>query len=354
MKHNLPSLLIGIGLFLAGLAVVRYQEVKQLASRFFPQETAEPIVMPRAVATASPPTLPPKKESPSKEDAVRELPGDGQALMQEAAKALQKLTSLEVKMRYKAIAFDQEVMGAGQYWQLGEGPEKLMRMDLKIASAGGDIFQQEVCTKDHFWTRKMLPLEEKAILERVDLLRLRTAIARVSQQDTTVESRAWMMLGGLPRILGQLEQSYTFLPPKTVQAKGGTLWLIRGRLRPDWVAALGNGKPEVTSELGEQVPIEVDVYLGKETIGPELFPFRIEYYRFADKQKKKSWLMPDEKAEPILSSQQEPLTLLMSLEFLQPQQDVDLDPRFFEFDPGDAEYDDGTQSCLSRLWLTRQ
>ncbi|MFO0886362.1 MAG: hypothetical protein U0894_19645, partial [Pirellulales bacterium] len=234
------------------------------------------------------------------------------------------------------------------------GPEKLMRMDLKIASAGGDIFQQEVCTKDHFWTRKMLPLEEKATLERVDLLRLRTAIARVSQQDSTVESRAWMMLGGLPRILGQLEQSYTFLPPKTVQAKGGTLWLIRGRLRPDWVAALGNGKPEVTSELGEQVPIEVDVYLGKETIGPELFPFRIEYYRFADKQKKKSWLMPDENAERILSSQQEPLTLLMSLEFLQPQQDVDLDPRFFEFDPGDAEYDDGTQSCLSRLWLTRQ
>lgn len=335
MKHNLPSLLIGISLFLAGLVALRYGDISKLVS------SSDAVISSPSTGAAATPS------------SVTAASGDGQAMVQQASEALQQLPSLEVKLRYKTIVLDQEVLGTGQYWQLGQGPEKLMRMDLKIASTGSDIFQQEICTQHHFWTRKLLPQEKKALLERVDLLRFRTAITRVSQQDSGVRDRAWMLLGGMPRILGQLEQSHLFAAPKVVQVRGGSLWQLRGRLRPEWVSMLGNGQPQVQDDLGEQVPLEVDVYLGKETSGPNLFPYRIDYFRYAPASKQIKKLFQEATPAAYTSSQGEPLALLMSLEFLQPQQDADLDPRFFDFDPGDAEYDDGTQSCLARLGLSR-
>lgn len=343
MKLNLPNLLIGITIFAVALIVMEWRAKTQVT-----RTPASSASVPEVTNT----TQSRIEKAPLE---AGDFSQEGQNLVKQSVIELQALSSLEVKLKYRTFVYGEEISGTGQYWQLGEGPEKLLRMDLKIASASGDIFQQEICTHQHFWTRKMLPLEKKALLERVDLLRLRTAVARVSQKNPEAGVRAWQMLGGITRIVSQLDQSYLFGVPREMKVKGGSLWRIRGRLHPSWIGFMSNRSEQVTHEMGEQIPLECEIYLAKESSGPKLFPYMIDYYRYIPPPKKNrvNTGIPETPIGTMVSSKGEPLALLMQQEFLLPQSPVELDARFFDFDPGDAEYDDQTQACLIRLELSK-
>ena len=163
-----------------------------------------------------------------------------------------------------------------------------------------------------------------------------------------------MLLGGMPRLLTELDRMYEFGAPKNVVIQGGSLVVLRGRLRPAWLQALTGSETLRPQPLGEQVPQEVELTLSRNSQGPRYFPYQMDFFRSPSAAER------DAQAKLAAQAKQagqtgKPLALplLMRLEFLPAPRQGELDPRFFDFDPGDAEFDDGTQPCLRRLGLMK-
>lgn len=269
--------------------------------------------------------------------------GQGSAppnLVAEAALELLRQPSLEAKIRHRIDLFGHELVGVGLYQQLGEGTDQLRKLELKLQAGSRASTVQQVCAGRFLWTRHELP--GKTSLTRIDLRKVREALAVASRAPTFNPASNWMAIGGLPKLLQELNENFTFDAPGESQIGEIPVWVVSGRWKPDRLAillpdqrdAILAGKPARLEKLAPHLPDQVRLTLGRDNLFP-LFPYRIEYLR-SDKASRSG--AESDTARPIVT-----------MELFELRRRDDLDRRDFLYAPGDQDIVDQTDAFIKGL-----
>jgi hypothetical protein len=245
---------------------------------------------------------------------------------------LDRLEQLSARVRFRIALFDQELIGAGTYFQSGAGQQKKLRSELRLQTQDDVIGALQVCDGRYLWSNSETFIGP--MLTRVDLRRVRQ---RREQQGTANADEIWAW-GGLPKLLKNLETSFQWDQALTgyLEADKTPAWSIRGMWRGEQYAKL---VPEQTPQLGEtvlggfpaQVPGSVTLYIRQQ----DYFPQRIEYRRPPVGTQANT---PPEEWVPCVM-----------IEFTDIAMDRPLEPGVFEFQPGkQQEVVDLTDNLLQK------
>ncbi len=284
---------------------------------------------------------------------------DGNALVAQAARRVQAEPSVQAQIRFRIDAGGQNLLGNGLYLQLGDGPEKLLRFDLKLQVANRTAALQQISGQQYFWVRRDLPPANHKV-SRVNLRAIRQAIAKqnvLNDKDhdltgTPLRSPgddAWLLLGGLPALLEALHRDFEFGAARAGEiefpAAGDgrahrlPVWAVSGTWKKErWEALTATADKSKTS-LPPSLPQRVDLVLGRNERTFELFPYRVIYYA------------GEKTSGAGQGAQAANLTPMVSLELFNVQAAAELDPRDFDYNPGEQEVEDLTQAYLQKLGL---
>jgi hypothetical protein len=273
-------------------------------------------------------------------------PGDrgqlsGQQLLAEAVRRVDQEPSLAADVRYRVDAFGQQLLGTGRYLQSGAGQRRQLRLDLRMQVQDRPATLVEIRGTDEYWIRREVP-PVAATLGRVDLAQLRRATRRSEAPagEEALPRGAWIMLGGLPRLLVSLNEHFEFGSPKTDEVQialpGGQvqrlpIWVLEGRWKPARLAALA-GKSG--GSLPEQLPERVQVVLDRSDSSLPLFPYRVTYFRTASEQ---------DAARSIPAGRE-----LMTLELFNVRRVGQIDAREFKYESGEQEVLDLTAAYVQQ------
>jgi hypothetical protein len=277
--------------------------------------------------------------------------GAGNRAVAASAKSVHAESALSADLRTRIDAFGHELVGQGSYHQLGKGPEKLLKLELKIQIADQAVIRQEICGPTYYYLRRQSPLAPPS-LGRVNLRQLRTAIARAPDTMASDPGELWIMLGGLPRLLESLHQNFDFTDPRPdelqFKAEGSAaierlpVLVVRGKWKADRLAALRQTDKGLSKDRAEQLPDAVELVLGRDDQPLPLFPYRITFQK-AD---------GEGQGRAGRGGETDSLRPMLTLELFNVHRKGDLDPWQFDYQPGDHEVADLTQSYLQRLGLT--
>ena len=272
----------------------------------------------------------------------------GSTIVADAARRVAAEPAISAEMRYRIDAFGHELVGSGNYLQFGPGSEKLLRLDLKMQVGDKLATIQEIRGAEAYWIRRDVPPAATS-LGYVDLRQLRknatttaaAAPASIMPQDD------WIMLGGLARLVAALDQNFAFDTPKADEirftASDGKsvvrlpIWRVSGLWKPDRLATLTDRDPKKPSSLPEQLPDRVDLVLGRTDDVLPLFPYSISYFRTPAPDKN----APKDAPPP---GPRELLTLELFNVSRKP-----IDPREFQYQPGDQDVKNLTQYYVQRM-----
>jgi hypothetical protein len=240
-------------------------------------------------------------------------------------------------VRYRVDAFGHHLLGTGNYLQSGPPAARQLRLDLRMKVGDKPATHQEIRGLDYYWIRREVP-PNPPTLGRVDLVLLRRALQRTDPlaQGDALPRGAWIMLGGLPRLLTSLDRSFEFAAPQAdeVQLAGGgdipqrlPIWVLSGKWKPARLAAL-SGR-EDGNQLPDQFPDRVEIVLDRSDQTLPLFPYRISYFRAAEGQS-----VPRE---------------LLTVELFNVRRVPPIDPREFQYQAGEQEVLDHTSAYIQQF-----
>ncbi len=277
----------------------------------------------------------------------------GNRTLAAAARSVQAESALSADMRCRIDAFGHELAGQGSYQQLGKGPEKLLKLELKVQVADQAVTRQEICGPTYYYIRRQSPLAPVS-LGRVNLRQLRLALARAPAAIATNPTDVWILLGGLPKLLESLHRDFEFSDPRPDElqfaiADGGQVQrlpvvVLRGHWKTDRLTELRRTEKGTSKDRAEQLPDEVEIVLSREDQTPPLFPYRVTYLTKSGQ--------PGQGGAGDREGEGSPKPLL-TLELFNVHRKGNLDPRDFDYQPGEQEVADLTQSYLQRLGLTK-
>ncbi len=267
----------------------------------------------------------------------------GQDLLAQGAQRLYRQPALSAKIRQRVRIFGQELVGSGAYLQMGDVPEKMLRLELKLQLAGQVSTLQQVSNGAELWTRRQV-LDAKT-LSYVDLQRVRRELAVAREKRPLDLTADWMVLGGLPALLTGLEESFRFGAAQPAQFNQMAVWVIEGawkpaelaKFLPNQKAAILAGQPADTRSLPPEVPERVQVVLGME----DLFPYQIEFRRHKR----------DEPGKGDAAGQGSLWEPMLTMELYEVQFGAQLDPLQFQYKPGTQEVADHTDVYLRKFGL---
>lgn len=205
----------------------------------------------------------------------------GQELLVQAAQQVYRQPALSAKIRERVRMFGEELAGSGAYLQLGDAPEKMLRLDLKLQLAGHVSTLQQVSNGGELWTcRQVL---DKSTVTFVDLQRVRHDLAAAHPERPLDYAADWMVLGGLPALLKGLHDNFQFGSAQGGEFKQRRVWVLEGKwkpaelakLLPDQREAILAGRSADLAALPPEAPTQVQVVLGAD----DLFPCQIEFRR---------------------------------------------------------------------------
>jgi hypothetical protein len=269
----------------------------------------------------------------------------GQVLVADAAKRVASEPAISAELRYRIDAFGHELVGTGNYLQYGAGSDKLLRLELRMQVGDKPATVQEIRGDESYWIRRDVPPTPPS-LGRVDLRQLRKSLAQSSGQSPSdvLPQGDWIMLGGLSRLLGALEQNFQFTEPTADELRfnaeeGKTvvrlpIWRVTGQWKPERLAALAEQEKGKPKALPEQLPDRVEIVLGRTEDVLPLFPYCITYWRTPSRGKNSK----DEPAEP---------RELLTLELFNVSRKR-IDPREFQYQPGDQDVQNLTPLYVQR------
>jgi hypothetical protein len=276
------------------------------------------------------------------------------SIVADSAHRLAAEPAISAEMRYRIDAFGHELVGTGSYLQFGPGAEKLLRLDLKMQVGDKLATVQEIRSADAYWVRRDVP-PTPASLGYVDLRQLRSKSAATTAPTappTVMPQDDWIMLGGLARLVAALDQNFTFDNPKADEirftASDGKsivrlpVWTTSGTWKSERLATLTDRDPKKPSSLPEQLPDRVELVLGRTDDVLPLFPYRISYFRTPPLDNKSA----DKHAPPDAPppTPRELLTLQLFNVSRKP-----IDPREFQYQPGDQDVKNLTPYYVQRL-----
>ena len=255
----------------------------------------------------------------------------GQELVREAALRVYSLPSLQAQLRMKLTSQERQSVASGDYLQVGAAEEKLLKLHLKVPIGGKVGSIQQIRGPHYLWILRDLPPDEPQI-ERVILRTARLEIVKAEEAGRLPPLEGWILLGGLSRLLANLDASFEFGPPRQATLGDVPVLIVRGKWKPAALKRLTKAKP---AELPEQLPHEVEITLGAADQPYPLFPYRIEYLRNEDPEQGRG----------------EAHRSLALIEFFELGPARSVDRGQFEFDSEDRDIDDVTMSYLRRLGI---
>ncbi|MBW3596827.1 MAG: hypothetical protein KY475_06070 [Planctomycetes bacterium] len=261
-------------------------------------------------------------------------PPAGQSLLVQAAQSLYRQPALSAKVRQRVQMFGEELVGTGSYLQLGDAPEKMLRLELKLQLAGQTSSLTHVSNGAQLWIRREVP--GAAMISYVDLQRVRREMAAARETPPADLGADWMVLGGLPALLRGLNENFQFAAARPAEFGGLGVWVIEGAWRPEALARLVPERESAdAASLPPELPEQVQVVLGRD----DLFPYQIEFRR--------SRPAPE-------AGEGRGWSPLLTLELFEVQFGAQLDPLQFQFNPGEQEVADHTELYLRKLGVERR
>lgn len=204
----------------------------------------------------------------------------GNAIMQAALESVRGQDSISARLRQQINLLGHQLAGPGLYLQQGRGASRKFRLEMSIQRAQASSTISQVSDGRFLWIYENLNGQPQ--LKIVDLRRVRDELNARDRQATPLVSES-LAMGGLPRMLGDLQNGFQFLPTSETYLGDVPVHELRGvwrpeplaKLLPDQVEAIRAGNAVRLDGLSMQVPHEVVIYIGKQGS----FPHRIEYHR---------------------------------------------------------------------------
>jgi hypothetical protein len=274
---------------------------------------------------------------------------DAQRLVAEAGRLVAAEPAIGADLRYRVEAFGQDLIGSGSYFQWGEGPEKLLRLELKMLVGEQPATLLEIRGRETYWLRREVP-PTLPVLGRVDLRKFRKSVAPLpTDARAAAPASGWLLMGGLPRLLLALEQNFAFSSAQQDElqfksSEGDSLvrlpiWKVEGEWKPERLAALTQKQPSRLGVAADHMPTRVELVLGRTDDILPLFPYRVTYLRAADEAS-----AAGSRGEGAAHEQ-----TLLSLEFFNVSRRGGFDPALFDYQPGEQEVQNLTTSYVQRF-----
>jgi hypothetical protein len=278
--------------------------------------------------------LPGAAQSPAAGADGTSAPLAAEPLLQSAIAALDRYSTISASIRQRASLLDHQLVGSGHYLQ-GPARFNLLRLELQLQAGSSRATLLVVGDGRFLWIHRDVLATQ--IIYRVDADRVRQAWEKEAADRGQPRAIDALALGGLPRMLRGLSESFQFTSVEDGQLGAFPVRIVRGAWRnerlvdilPDQRAALEQGQPADLTKLPEHVPDEVLLYLGRE----DLFPYRFEYRRSAFEKKSKQ------------AERKEPVTLA-TLELFEVQVNGAIDTQQFIYNPGQQPFEDATDAVL--------
>jgi hypothetical protein len=270
------------------------------------------------------------------------LPSDGQQFIKEAAGRVFQHPSIAAKLRVNIDLFGQQLMGAGKYLQLGEGEDKLLRLELSVQTDDHTLTFQQVCDGRFLWLRRDLP--DSVDLGRIDLKRLRREVGHQPPLHAAARMDTWMALGGLPKLMNSLDENFDFAAPQPTELAGVKMLALIGRWKAERLirllpeqetADLQQPATIHPAHLPPHLPHRVNVLLGHD----DLFPYRVEYLRQD----------PGSSGNRRGQMNGQPWTVMTRIDFREVSIPATIDPLQFVYQPDAAEIEDRTRAMVETL-----
>lgn len=299
--------------------------------------SAKPVAVSFPAAPAAAAAQPPAQVAPQ-----------GAPLFASVLAAIESRQSIAARVRHRIDLFDHQLVGSGIYLQqsLSAGSsrsvERMLRYELKIQVDDQVTSLLQIGDGNTLWVYE--DLLGKVSLSQISLQRLRGAL-NSQERPNVAPATAWIMLGGLPKLLKSLGDWYEFTSVEEGRLDRLPVWVLRGKMSKEKLAALLPdqkdrilaGATPVLDRMPHQVPDRVVLMIGRD----DLFPYRMEYWR----------LLPGEKKPLSLKKPPPADRMLLGMELFEVQFDVPLDPQQFVYNPGDLPKTDGTVQFLQSLGL---
>ncbi|MEX2112847.1 MAG: hypothetical protein WD845_06645 [Pirellulales bacterium] len=265
----------------------------------------------------------------------------GDALLRRVLAAVDAQPSLAARLRYQVNLMGRSAVGSGVYLQQGRGPERLLRFELTLETPPITSRVLHVANGADLWVVEELAGENK--LSRVDVARLRNA--RPTSPGGVVDPNGWLALGGLSRLLGNLDAAFRFGPVSESRLDDVRVWTLVGQwdhgrlgdLLPDQKEAIHAGAMVDYGKLPQRLPTAVVLHVGCD----DFLPYRIEY-----------WRNQQPRAGDFLSGRDALGQLLVVMELYEVRIGHPIDPAQFVFQPPEGQKpQDRTAEFLTRLGL---
>lgn len=247
------------------------------------------------------------------------------ALVRQVVQSIEARQSILAKVRQQTDLYGHKLVGSGSYMQQGRGVDRRYRFELKIPIGDRVGVFEQICDGDHLWYRQ--DLAGKLSLSHLDMARVRDAVRDGAGQGNPLfgVGSQGMSIGGLPKLLRNLERSFQFTSISPNRLDTVDVWALQGEWRPDRLLELFpeqkermlKGKPFTPGKVAEHFPDRVLLVVGR----ADLFPYRLEYW-----QRKKA---------TTKDGTVETLHVPLLMEMFEVQLDVPVDPRGFAYKPGD-------------------
>jgi hypothetical protein len=261
----------------------------------------------------------------------------GEALVDRVAATIDAHSSVAAKIRHRVELMGRPLIGTGMYLQQGRGEARAFRMELQIRTNLFATHVRHVCDGNDLWIAEEFDGHSK--VSRIDVARLRSARPK-SRGPTTAPPPSWLLLGGLSKLLSNLQENFSFNAVVESRLDDLHVWSIGGTWEPAKLAnllpnqkdAIESGQAADLTQLAANLPHRVVLHVGSD----DLFPYRIEYWR-------------SDRADDSAAASER---LIVVMELFEVQLGKPLDPAQFVYRPEkDVAPNDRTKEFLERLGL---
>ena len=268
----------------------------------------------------------------------------GNDLVTQAVERLSAHTSVSAKLREEIDLYGQRLLATGSYLQ-GPGPQHPFRLEIVAKSGERQSVVEHVCDGRLLWMFRRV--NGKQSLTKVDLSSVGPAL--VATAPTQPPALVNFALGGLPKMLANLNAAFVFSAPQQSMMRGVPVWTLEGKWRPSALATLlPDKKDEILkgatpdfAKVADQLPETVTLTIAQST----LFPHRIEYRR---EQKHAGSLQPRRFGKSIAAE------TMVAIELFDVALDTTIDSRQFVWSAGNLEAVEGSWEYAGALRTIRQ
>ncbi len=256
--------------------------------------------------------------------------------MEQVLANLDAVPAMSAKIRHRIDLAGRTLTGTGDYAQQGRGENRAFHLALQLRTKLFTTSIEHVCDGQQLWLFETIDGHDNLAL--VDIARLQRG--RPKSQAPPASPQVWLSLGGLPKLVLSLKESFVFGEVVSGRLDDLPVWSVEGRwtssrlaqLLPEQAEAIHSGKGADLNQLTPNVPHRVVLHLGSD----DLFPYRIEYWRTDTGSE-------GENLEPVQK-------LMAEMEWYEVQLGAPIDPARFAYRPPENLVPvDRTKEWLDRL-----